>query len=156
MLQLHELSGLRPRDVALLPLLASLRRLAVVAPKDDAWLGLAPLRLLSELRCLRQLDWVPSERALHGRLRAGDAQALLAFGHLHVLTLPACLAGCERLGALGARLPGGCQLRLMAPAYCEHARAGKASRMQRLISAASGLLDRAAGAIAPRGNDHGD
>jgi hypothetical protein len=44
-------------------------------------------------------------------------------------------------------LPSSCQLRLMAPAYCEHARTAKASRMQRLLSAASSLMDRAAGAI---------
>ena len=156
MLQLHELSGLKPRDVAQLPLFASLRRLSLVAPKDDAWLGLAPLRLLAPLGGLRQLDWVPSERALAARLRPEDAQALLRFDRLHVLTLPACLGGCERLAALAGQLPGGCQLRLMAPAYCDaHARGGKVSRMQRLISAASGLLDRAAGAIAPRG-DHAD
>jgi hypothetical protein len=96
-LQLHELFGLQPRDVALLPLLPGLRRLSLVAPKDDAWLGLAPLRLLSGLAGLRHLDWVPAERTVQGRLRPEDVQALLRLGQLHVLTLPASLVTCERM-----------------------------------------------------------
>jgi hypothetical protein len=150
-LQLHELSGLRPRDIALLPFCACLRRLSLVAPRDDAWLGLAPLRLLIRLSGLRHLDWIPSERALPTRLRADDAAALLMFDQLHVLTLPASLGKCETLHALSERMTGGCQLRLMAPAYCEHARAAKASKIHRLLSAASDLFDRATGAVAPRG-----
>ena len=78
-----------------------------------------------------------------GRLRSDDAAALLALGHLHVLTLPAALGRGDALALLSERLPAACQLRLMAPAYCEHAGAPRASKIQRLLSAASGLLDRA-------------
>ncbi|KIZ07040.1 hypothetical protein MNEG_0911 [Monoraphidium neglectum] len=127
--------------------LESLTLHVLVAPKDDAWLGLAPLRLLSGLAGLRHLDWVPAERTVQGRLRPEDVQALLRLGQLHVLTLPASLVTCERMQELTDHLPSSCQLRLMAPAYCEHARTAKASRMQRLLSAASSLMDRAAGAI---------
>ncbi len=145
-LQLHEVAGLRPRDVALLPFLVSLKWLTMVAPRDDAWLGLAPLRLLTKLPGLRHLDWVPSERAAPGRLRPEDARAILLFEHLHVLTLPAALGGCGRLQAVGNRMAGGCQLRVMAPVYCEHAaRGARASPMRRLLSVASDLFERATG-----------
>jgi hypothetical protein len=150
-LLIHELAGLRPRDVSLLPLLTSLKRLSVISPKDDAWLGLSPLRQLAPLAGLRHLDWVPSERALPGKLRGDDVQTLLNLGHLHVLTLPAALGKSDHLAALSERLAATCQLRLMAPAYCEHAGAGKTSKIQRLLSAASDLFDRATGAIVSRG-----
>jgi hypothetical protein len=154
-LQLHELAGLRSRDVAVFPHLTSLKRLSVIAPKDDASLGLGPLRLLVKLSGLRHLDWVPSERALPGRLKSDDTATLLMLGHLHVLTLPAALGKSEQLAVLSERLAATCQLRLMTPAYCEHPGAPKASKIQRLISAASDLFDRATGARASRGGTGG-
>jgi len=150
-LQLYELAGLRPRDVALLPYLSSLKLLTLVAPSDDAWLGLAPLRLLSTIPGLQHLDWVPSERALPNQLRAEDLQALLLFTHLHTLTMPTSLDKYDQLHAALARMAGGCQLRLMSPVYCEHVRAPRVSAIQRLISVASDLIDRATGAMAQRG-----
>lgn len=145
MLVLHELSGLRPRDIAALPLLTSLKRLSLIAPREEGWLGLGPLRLLAPLAGLRHLDWVPSERAVPGRLRGDDAAAVLQLGHLHVLTLPACLGKGDALAALSERMAATCQLRLMTPAYCEHPGAPRVSKIQRLLSAASDLFDRATG-----------
>lgn len=73
-LQLHEVMGLTPRDIALLPLLTSVRRLSMIASKDDTWLGLAPLRLMTKLDNLKHLDWVPADKALPTKLRQEDLQ----------------------------------------------------------------------------------
>jgi hypothetical protein len=102
---------------------------------------------------LRHLDWVPCERALSSRLRADDVATILLLSHLHVLTLPAALGKSDALQALSERLAASCQLRLMTPAYCEHPGAPKVSKIQRLISAASDLFDRATGAIVARDRD---
>jgi len=80
-------------------------------------------------------------------------QTLLLLGHLHVLTLPAALGKSDQLHVLSERMAASCQLRLMTPAYCEHPGAPKASKIQRLISAASDLFDRATGAIVSRDRD---
>uniref|UniRef100_A0A383WIA2 F-box domain-containing protein n=1 Tax=Tetradesmus obliquus TaxID=3088 RepID=A0A383WIA2_TETOB len=139
-LQLVEVVGLSPRDIALMPCLASLLRLTLIAAKEDAWLGLAPLRLLSKLPELRHLDWVVSERALPARSKATDLQALLQFGKLQVITLHTVLGKCETLHAVSGQLLGGCHVRLMAPAYCEHASRKGGSRISRLLGAASCLI----------------
>lgn len=139
-LQLVEVVGLSPRDIALMPCLASLLRLTLIAAKEDAWLGLAPLRLLSKLPELRHLDWVVSERALPARSKATDLQALLQFGKLQVITLHTVLGKCETLHSVSGQLLGGCHVRLMAPAYCEHASRKGGSRISRLLGAASCLI----------------
>ena len=75
-LVLHEVSGLNPLDLALLPQLTQLHHFSMVAPKPDTWLGLAPIRLLTKLRCLKQLEWIPCEKALPG-LKSKTAQEQL-------------------------------------------------------------------------------
>ncbi|KAF6253885.1 hypothetical protein COO60DRAFT_1628088 [Scenedesmus sp. NREL 46B-D3] len=139
-LQLVEVVGLCPRDIALMPCLASLLRLTLIAAKEDAWLGLAPLRLLSKLPELRHLDWVVSERTLPARSKAMDLQALLQFAKLQVITLHTVLGKCEQLHAVSGQLQGGCHVRLMAPAYCEHASRRSGSKISRLLGAASCLI----------------
>ncbi len=139
-LQLVEVCGLAPRDVGLLTLLCSLQRLTLIAPRDEAWLGLAPLRLLAKLPELRHLDWVVSERALPARHKATDLAVLTLFPRLQVITLHTALGRCEQLHAVSSQLAGGCTVRLMAPAYCEHASRRSGSRIGRLLGAASCLL----------------
>lgn len=138
--QLVEVCGLTPRDIAMMPMLAALQRLTMIAAREDAWLGLAPLRLLSRLPELRHLDWVVSERALPARHKATDLQQLANFSKLQVITLHQMLGKCEQLHAVSGQLPGGCHVRLMAPAYCEHAGRRSGSTIGKLLGAASCLI----------------
>ena len=150
---LHEVSGLNPLDLALLPQLTQLRHLSMVAPKSDTWLGLAPIRLLTKLRCLKQLEWIPCEKALSGlKSKAGqeqlDAFALFVtrgnssslvspVSSLAVLTLPVALGKYERLAGVAEQLmKGGCQVKLLTPSYCEHSgcEGVRGSRVGRLLS----------------------
>lgn len=139
-LQLVEVYGLVPRDIAIVPLLSSLQRLTLIAAREDSWLGLSPLHPLSRLPELRHLDWVMSERALPARNKATDLQVLPLFPKLQVLTLHTLLARCEQLHAVSVQLQGSCHVRLMTPAYCEHAGRRSGSRIGRLLGAASCLL----------------
>lgn len=135
-----EVCGLTPRDVTMMPMLVSLQRLTLIAAKEDAWLGLAPLRLLSKLPDLRHLDWVVSERALPTRSKATELQQLAQFPRLQIITLHTALGRCEQLHAVSGQLPSGCHVRLMAPAYCEHAVRRSGSKLGRLLGAASCLI----------------
>jgi hypothetical protein len=104
----------------------------MVAPKPDTWLGLAPIRLLTKLPCLKQLEWIPSEKSLPGLKSKAAVQQLDALGlfvtgcnssssSLAVLTLPVALGKYERLAGVAEQLmKAGCQVKLMTPSYCEH------------------------------------
>jgi hypothetical protein len=140
-LQLIEVCGLSARDIALLPYLATLHRLTLIAAREDAWLGLAPLRLLSKLPELRHLDWVVSEKALSGRhAKAPELQALAQYPKLAVLTVHTLLGRCEQLHAVSGQLRAGCAVRLMTPAFCEHAAKKSGFGIGRLLGVASCLL----------------
>lgn len=141
MLQLIEVAGLSPRDIALLPYLATLHRLTLIAAREDAWLGLAPLRLFARLPELRHLDWVVSDKALSGRHGKGpELQALALYPKLTVLTVHTLLGRCEQLHAVSGQLKAGCAVRLMTPAFCEHASKKSSFGIGRLLGAASCLL----------------
>jgi hypothetical protein len=137
-LTLHEVTGLTPSDLALLPLLVHLRDLSLIAPRSDVWLGLGPLKLLTKLKGLRHLEWVPSDKALPGRARMAAAlQPLLAFTQLNVVTLPVALAKFDQLVEVSDKMPAGVTLKMLTPCYCEHCTPVKPSRLTRLFS---GLL----------------
>lgn len=141
MLQLIETCGLSPKDITLLPYLAALHRLTLIAAREDAWLGLAPLRLLSKLPELRHLDWVVSEKALSGRHSKGpELQALALYPKLQVLTVHTVLGRCEALHVVSKVLRAGCAVRLMTPAFCEHASKKSGFGIGRLLGVASCLL----------------
>jgi hypothetical protein len=139
-LQLVEVLGLSARDVGLMPFLANLHRLSVIAAREDAWLGLAPLRLFAKLPELRHLDWVISEKALSGRSRCLDLQALIHYPKLAVLTLHTVMGKYEQLHAVSSQLRAGCHVRLMSPAFCEHATKKAGFGISRLLGVASCLL----------------
>lgn len=124
----------------MLPMLCGLQRLTLIAAKEDAWLGLAPLRMLSKLPQLRHLDWVVSERALPARSKVTDLEQLLKFPKLQLITLPTALGRCEQLHAVSSQLTSGCHVRLMSPAYCEHAGRRSGSKIGKLLGAASCLI----------------
>ena len=140
-LQLIEVLGLSPRDIALLPYLASLHRLTLIAAREDAWLGLAPLRPLARVQELRHLDWVVSDKALSGRhSKAPELQALAHYPKLHVLTVHTLLGRCEQLHSVSNQLKAGCAVRLMTPAFCEHATKKSGFGIGKLLGVASCLL----------------
>lgn len=139
-LQLVEVIGLAPRDVALLPFLSNLHRLTLIAARDDSWLGLAPLRLFAKLPELRHLDWVISEKAVSSRSRCLDLQALVSYPKLQVLTLHTVMGRYEQLHAVSGQLRAGCHVRLMSPAFCEHASKKSGFGISRLLGVASCLL----------------
>jgi hypothetical protein len=124
-----------------MPHLAHLTRLSVIAGRNDAWLGLAPLRLLAKLPELRHLDWVVAEKALSGRSRCRELAALLDYPRLQVLTLHSVLGKYDVLHAVSSQMPPRCNVRLMTPAHCEHAsRKAAGFGISRLLSVASCLL----------------
>lgn len=140
-LQLVEVLGLSPHDIALLPYLAAIHRLTLIAAREDSWLGLGPLRLLTRLQELRHLDWVVSDKALSGRhSKAPELQALTLYPKLHVLTVHTLLGRCEQLHAVSGQLNPGCSVRLMTPAFCEHASKKTGFGIGKLLGVASCLL----------------
>lgn len=82
-----------------------------------------------------------SEKALTGRhAKAPELQALARYPKLAVLTVHTLLGRCEQLHAVSGQLRAGCAVRLMTPAFCEHAAKKSGFGIGRLLGVASCLL----------------